>query len=150
MKVKLNSLRADILDLEKEVRDLFDNGDYGSRDISLRDRGEVWAHMMLSVRHLEDARMRLGKALQWLDDGVSIFDKEPEEAPVEEDATILKKENKKLKEEVTRLRSCASYRAGEIEVLKAEAYRNLTDDEIAARLLGKMDAYGHTVDPEEE
>jgi len=30
-----------------------------------------------AVRHIEDARMRIGKVLQYADDGVSILDKEP-------------------------------------------------------------------------
>ncbi len=39
---------------------------------------EVNANLMLAVRHLEDARMRLGKAIQWgCQDGVSCFDKKP-------------------------------------------------------------------------
>lgn len=36
---------------------------------------EVHDHMMLAVRHLEDARMRLGKAIQYSGDGVSCYDK---------------------------------------------------------------------------
>ncbi len=35
--------------------------------------GEVKAHLMLAVRHLEDARMRLGKAIQYSGDGVSCY-----------------------------------------------------------------------------
>ncbi len=33
------------------------------------------ANIMLTYRHLEDARMRIGKILQAADDGVSILDK---------------------------------------------------------------------------
>jgi hypothetical protein len=33
--------------------------------------------MMLAIRHLEDARMRLGKAMQHTGSGVSIYDKDP-------------------------------------------------------------------------
>ncbi len=39
------------------------------------DEGEVKANMMIAVRYLEDARMRLGKAIQYHHDGVSILDK---------------------------------------------------------------------------
>jgi hypothetical protein len=36
---------------------------------------EVNANLMLAVRHLEDARMRIGKVIQWgVQDGVSKFD----------------------------------------------------------------------------
>lgn len=36
---------------------------------------EALANVMLAYRHLEDASMRLGKALQALDGGVSVYDK---------------------------------------------------------------------------
>jgi hypothetical protein len=38
--------------------------------------GEMLAQAMLAVRHIEDARMRVGKILQYADDGVSILDKQ--------------------------------------------------------------------------
>lgn len=41
------------------------------------DAGEVVANLTLSIRHLEDARMRLGKVLQAMEGGVSIYDKLP-------------------------------------------------------------------------
>lgn len=37
--------------------------------------GEAIANVTLAYRHLEDASMRLGKALQALDGGVSVYDK---------------------------------------------------------------------------
>lgn len=37
---------------------------------------EVAANVELAYRHLEDASMRLGKALQALDGGVSVYDRE--------------------------------------------------------------------------
>jgi hypothetical protein len=37
--------------------------------------GEATANLMLAYRHLEDASMRLGKAVQALDGGVSVYDK---------------------------------------------------------------------------
>ncbi len=39
--------------------------------------GEMKANIMLAYRHLEDARMRIGKILQAADDGISILDKPP-------------------------------------------------------------------------
>jgi hypothetical protein len=36
---------------------------------------EANANAMLAYRHLEDASMRLGKAIQALDGGVSVYDK---------------------------------------------------------------------------
>jgi hypothetical protein len=37
--------------------------------------GEVRANITLAYRHLEDASMRLGKAIQALDGGVSVYDR---------------------------------------------------------------------------
>lgn len=37
---------------------------------------EVGANLMLAIRHLEDARMRLGKVIQYAGDGVSCYDKQ--------------------------------------------------------------------------
>ena len=37
--------------------------------------GEMIAQSMLAVRALEEARMRLGKVLQYAGDGISIYDK---------------------------------------------------------------------------
>jgi hypothetical protein len=36
---------------------------------------EALANIMLAYRHLEDASMRLGKVIQALDGGVSVYDK---------------------------------------------------------------------------
>jgi hypothetical protein len=36
---------------------------------------EAIANIMLAYRHLEDASMRLGKVIQALDGGVSVYDK---------------------------------------------------------------------------
>jgi hypothetical protein len=41
----------------------------------VEDRGEVLANLTLAYRHLEDASMRLGKALQARDGGVSVYDR---------------------------------------------------------------------------
>lgn len=58
----------------KKIKELADDmmqawHDQGSVD------GEVLANFMLSYRHLEDASMRLGKCIQHLDGGVSVYDK---------------------------------------------------------------------------
>jgi hypothetical protein len=61
-----NSFRADLLDTEKVVRSMVSN-----RHLS----GEAAAQAMLAVRHLEDARMRLGKVIQYTaGNGVSCWD----------------------------------------------------------------------------
>ena len=61
-------LRADILVIEKRVRALVPQVGGGNP-------GEVKANLTLSFRHLEDARLRLGKAIQHSGDGVSCYDK---------------------------------------------------------------------------
>ncbi|KKM90646.1 hypothetical protein LCGC14_1236580 [marine sediment metagenome] len=49
---------------------IFESGEnYGGQ------HGEMKANIMLAYRHLEDARMRIGKILQAAGDGVSILDK---------------------------------------------------------------------------
>lgn len=42
---------------------------------TVADAGEALANVMLAYRHLEDARMRLGKVIQALEGGVSVYDK---------------------------------------------------------------------------
>jgi len=37
--------------------------------------GEAAANIMLAYRHLEDASMRLGKVIQALDGGISVYDR---------------------------------------------------------------------------
>ena len=44
-------------------------------DTPVAGAGEATANVMLAYRHLEDASMRLGKAIQALDGGVSVYDK---------------------------------------------------------------------------
>jgi hypothetical protein len=46
--------------------------------LALKDstfNGEAIANVMLAYRHLEDASMRLGKAIQAMDGGTSVYDK---------------------------------------------------------------------------
>ena len=61
-------LRADILVIEKRVRALVPQ-------VGGRNPGEVKANLTLSFRHLEDARLRLGKAIQYSGNGVSCYDR---------------------------------------------------------------------------
>jgi len=70
--LKLDCLkeRAGILELSGHVQML--------RDCPLPPfpgSGEFRANITLAFRHLEDARMRLGKAIQAIDGGVSCYDK---------------------------------------------------------------------------
>jgi len=73
----LHALRADIEIVKQEVTAVR----IFARDTE--DNGELMANIVLSFRHLEDARMRLGKAIQALGDGVSIYDKDEEASECE-------------------------------------------------------------------
>lgn len=73
-----NDLRAQCLVIETKARDMKNADAFGRADEAFPGQhGEMKAQVMLAVRHLEDARMRLGKAIQYSRDGVSIFDAPP-------------------------------------------------------------------------
>jgi hypothetical protein len=80
LKNKVGMIRTNCLAVEQQVRQLkeeiakqtgtpVDDAPPGS------DKGEAIANAMLAVRHLEDARMRLGKLIQAADGGTSVYDK---------------------------------------------------------------------------
>jgi hypothetical protein len=85
MKTAINELRSQILPLEFQVNAL--KREISTVDLTNRqdvpqgtpaaDRGEMLANVALAYRHLEDARMRLGKAIQAYDGGISVYDKKP-------------------------------------------------------------------------
>ncbi len=88
MKEVINAQRAGILEIEKNVLALRSNiviADLTTRpdvpgDAPPADRIEMVANVVLAYRHLEDARMRLGKVIQAYDGGISVYDK-PAPAP---------------------------------------------------------------------
>lgn len=67
----VNAGRRTIKDVAHDVHEIRDE----IVETTPRPDGEVVANVMLAYRHLEDASMRLGKALQALDGGVSVYDK---------------------------------------------------------------------------
>ncbi len=68
-----NRLRAELETIKKEVG--------AARLNAPADKaGEVEANYTLAYRHLEDARMRLGKVIQADGDGVSKYDKPQSES----------------------------------------------------------------------
>lgn len=76
LKEACDRLRGELLTIEKRVRGLKDHHTaFKGADAFPGQHGEMIAQSMLAVRHLEDARMRLGKVLQYARDGVSVFDK---------------------------------------------------------------------------
>ena len=66
-KTDLEQLRRELKPLAERTRALV-NTEYAFQ-------GEAADNVMLAYRHLEDAAMRLGKAIQALDGGVSVYDR---------------------------------------------------------------------------
>ena len=79
MEEELNStcerLRDRFKDLGEQVKYLMEHDDFKNEQAYSGQHGEMKANIMLTYRHLEDARMRVGKILQAAGDGVSILDK---------------------------------------------------------------------------
>lgn len=69
-------LRAQLLAVELEARTIIRHPDLDAPAQPGASHGEARAQSVLAYRHIEDARMRLGKVLQHFDGGgVSTFDK---------------------------------------------------------------------------
>lgn len=74
-KARCDLLRQVCQNAEQKTRDLTPDVSDLPDDVQFQ---EVNAQLMLAVRHLEDARMRLGKAIQYAcEDGVSCYDRPP-------------------------------------------------------------------------
>lgn len=71
---KINELRKEIRDIDSQVKALMNHTVFMNLP-KVADSSEMKANIMLSYRHLEDARLRLGKALQAEDGGTSVYDK---------------------------------------------------------------------------
>lgn len=83
---KCNVYRGSLLHIEEELK-AFKTAILGTapaEDPKGFDRGEVLAQLTISLRAVEDARMRLGKVIQYADGGTSVYDKPKEEEEVEE------------------------------------------------------------------
>ena len=68
-------VRGEIESLKRRVICLKDNSVFKSEAHEDEDRGEMKANIMLAYRHLEDARMRLGKVVQASAGGKSVYPK---------------------------------------------------------------------------
>ena len=69
-------VRAKLEELKTAVWALRKHSDFdGDENPSVMDRGEMIANIILAYRHLEDARMRMGKAIQARDGGKSCYPK---------------------------------------------------------------------------
>ncbi len=71
LKEKCLKLREAIEEIKPEVKALKKCRDLA--DLGLDEQGEAIANIMLAYRHLEDARMRLGKTVQAIDGGTSCY-----------------------------------------------------------------------------
>lgn len=82
METMCTELRNKIRDEGQDVKDLLKNEYFkseGSPESFVGQHAEMKANIMLSYRHLEDARMRIGKVMQQMQGGTSIFDKAEQE-----------------------------------------------------------------------
>lgn len=70
-----DELRGALKGIEERTRLMMQHDVYQGEQAFSNQHGEMKAQTMLAVRHIEDARMRLGKVCQYADDGVSILDK---------------------------------------------------------------------------
>jgi len=75
IKDKANDLRAEVLKLGNEVNALHKHSTFSNEQSSTGQHSEMHANLTLAYRHLEDARMRLGKVIQASEGGVSCYDK---------------------------------------------------------------------------
>jgi len=67
--------RIELKGMEAILRHSLNNEIYNGEQKYKNQHGEMKAQTMLAIRHIEDARMRIGKILQYADDGISILDK---------------------------------------------------------------------------
>lgn len=72
---RCGDLRGRIKDECERVLELKSNDGFSEPEDYAGQHAEMLANIMLAYRHLEDARMRIGKILQAAGDGVSILDK---------------------------------------------------------------------------
>lgn len=70
-----NDARETLKKIEARLRASLNCSVYRGEQAYMGQHSEMKAQTMLAVRHIEDARMRCGKILQYADDGVSILDK---------------------------------------------------------------------------
>ena len=77
LKGKINRLRDQVGRVERSVVRLHADADKYNDCPQPQpcDRGEMHANITLAYRHLEDARMRLGKVIQAAEGGISVYDK---------------------------------------------------------------------------
>jgi len=97
------TLRQALDTFEKQVweyRDLIINTNYRESGV---DKNEMISNVIIAYRHVEDARMRLGKVIQAASGGESVYDKAPEPhetTPEPENVKVLTDQGEELPREV--------------------------------------------------
>ena len=71
----VKEIRASFIPIEQYVLALKAHPDFARAPKEGENASEAIANIMLAYRHVEDARMRLGKVIQAMDGGVSVYDK---------------------------------------------------------------------------
>ncbi|MCH8247068.1 MAG: hypothetical protein IH951_11750 [Bacteroidetes bacterium] len=71
----VNGFRSELNGIGHGVIQLNEHPAFTGAATTAKDVSEMHANLTLAYRHLEDARMRLGKVLQARDGGVSVYDK---------------------------------------------------------------------------
>ena len=69
-----DNARLEILSISRKVKFGMINSYFRSEQEAPEQHSEMKANLMLAYRHLEDARMRMGKVLQAMNGGKSIYD----------------------------------------------------------------------------
>lgn len=72
--VMAEAMREDLKHIEEKARQ-YAEVVKSQNCVPMHDKGEVIADAMLALRHIEDARMRYGKCIQYATTGVSSFQK---------------------------------------------------------------------------
>lgn len=76
-------LRAQLLEIENRIRALREHSSYSDtkQQTYVGQHGEMLDQSMLALRAVEEARMRLGKVMQYARGGESIYDRAVDTAP---------------------------------------------------------------------
>ena len=72
---RCQEVRAKVEELKAAVWAMRSHLDFSNEQTHVYQHAEMKANVMLSYRHLEDARMRMGKAIQARDGGTSCYPK---------------------------------------------------------------------------
>ena len=75
LETRCENVRGEIKDLAEVVKSFMNDDWFQNEQAFANQHGEAKANIMLAYRHLEDARMRVGKIVQQIQGGVSKFDR---------------------------------------------------------------------------